>query len=70
MQGQAQMGARAPPSPFFFLLLVIYIYIYIYIILVNAPFQNLKPFSNSNYPTQKFKKNNKNIHNGDCILAK
>ena len=26
--------------------------------------------SNSNYPTQKLNKNNKNIHNNDCILAK
>ena len=26
--------------------------------------------SNSNYPIQKFNKNNKNINNGDCILAK
>ena len=25
--------------------------------------------SNSNYPIQKFNKNNKNINNGDCILA-
>ena len=68
MQGQTQVGARAPPSPFFFFV-VVTCYIYIYIILVNAPFQNLKPSSNSNYPTQKFKKNNKNIHNGNCILA-
>ena len=26
--------------------------------------------SNSNYQTQKLNKNNKNIHNSDCILAK
>ena len=25
---------------------------------------------NNNYPTQKLNKNNKNIHNGDCILVK
>ena len=30
-----------------------------------------QPNSNSNYPTEKFNKNNKNIHNnGDCISAK
>ena len=37
-----------------------------------APLLPNKPLShpNSNYPTQKLNKNNKNIHNGDCILAK
>ena len=29
-----------------------------------------QPYFNNNYPIQKFNKNNKNIHNGDCILAK
>ena len=37
----------------------------------NKPFwgrYKLSPYSN--YPTKKLNKNNKNIHNGDCILAK
>ena len=34
------------------------------------PIQSSYPNSNTNYPTQKLNKNNKNIHNGDCILAK
>ena len=42
-------------------------------------FQNLRPpplqfssqpNSTSNYPTQKINKNNKTLHNDDCILAK
>ena len=34
------------------------------------PNQSNQPNSNSNYPTQKLNKNNKNIHNDDCILVK
>ena len=29
-----------------------------------------RPPPTNNYQTQKLNKNNKNIHNGDCILAK
>ena len=34
------------------------------------PNQFSQPNLSSNYLTQKLNKNNKNIHNGDCILAK
>ena len=37
------------------------------LLLLNKPSQ---PHLDSNYPTKKLNKNNKNIHNGDCILAK
>ena len=62
-----------------------YIYIYIYIVFIyfisiDRPLSKTLgplllnkpnwPHPNSNYPTQKFNKNNKNIHNGNCILAK
>ena len=29
-----------------------------------------EPSPSNNYPTQKFNKNNKSIHNDDCILGK
>ena len=71
------MGAQASLGP------NIYIYIYIvfiYFISIDRPLSKTLgplllnkpnwPHPNSNYPTQKFNKNNKNIHNGNCILAK
>ena len=35
-----------------------------------SSFQNFSPPPTSKYSTKKLNKNNKNIHNGDCILAK
>ena len=63
-------GARAPPESFFFFFVILY-----FIFVVRPPLlpnQSSQLNPNSNYPTQKlfFLKKNKNIYNGDCILAK
>ena len=67
-----QGGPGSPWVHFFFsYYIVFYFYIWVF-------FQNLRPLSsdkfrqfypNSNYPTQKLNKNNKIIHNDDCIFA-
>ena len=66
-------GARALLGSIFFFSYYIVFYFYIWVF-----FQNLRPLSsykfrqfhpNSNYPTQKLNKNNKIIHNDDCIFA-
>ena len=65
-QGWTQVGDRASLAlSFFFFLLILYI-----IFVVAPPSKTLGPSPTSNYRTQKLNKNNKNIHNGDCILAK
>ena len=43
---------------------------YIHHFCSSAPSKNLGPSPTSNYPIKKLNKNNKNIHNCDCILAK
>ena len=61
-------GPRPPRVPFFFFFFVILCFIFV-VGLSFSPNQFSLPNPNSNYQTQKFNKNNKNIHNGDCILA-
>ena len=67
-------GSDPPSSNFLFLFLVIIYFIFV----VGPPSKALdlhffnkanQPHPNSNYLTQKLNKNNKNIHNSDCILA-
>ena len=77
-QGRTQVGARAFLESNFIYYIYIYIVIiyFIYVIghlqkplalfLLNKPNQ---PHPTSNYSIQKLNKNNKNIHNNDCILA-
>ena len=65
-QGRTQVGAQAPSGPIFFLVILCFIFV---VGLSFSPNQFSLPNPNSNYQTQKFNKNNKNIHNGDCILA-
>ena len=69
------MGAWAPPGSFFFFFQLLYISF----LQLGPPSKTLgslslnkpnQPQLNSNYPTQKLNKNNKNIHNDDYILAK
>ena len=74
IQGRTQAGSREPGLlDFFFQLL------YISFLQLGPPSKTLgslslnkpnQPQLNSNYPTQKLNKNNKNIHNSHCILAK
>ena len=73
-QGRTQVGARTPPGPKKFLFLVIIFFIFFVRPLpkLQAPFLHNKlnqPHPNSNYSTKKLNKNNKNIDNGNCILA-
>ena len=67
-------GSGPPSSNFLFLFLVIIYFIFV----VGPPSKALdlhifnkanQPHPNSNYLTQKLNKNNKNIHNSDCVLA-
>ena len=70
-------GARAPPGPIFiFIFIFIYSY-YIFYFCNWTPFKTSFPFSSISLASliqivtnQKLNKNNKNIHNSDCILAK
>ena len=59
-------GGPAPPSPIFFSYFIFHFCSWASLL----PNQSSYPNSNSNYPTQKLNKNNKNIYNSDCILAK
>ena len=62
-------GGPRPGSLFFFFFLSYSIF-YFCSWASLLPNQSSYPNSNSNYLTQKLNKNNKNIYNGDCILAK
>ena len=63
-------GPKWGPSPlgsiFFFIVILYFIFVFVPFL----PNQSSQPNPNSNYPIQKLNKNYKNIHNGDCILAK
>ena len=66
-------GAWAPSGPNFFLVIIFFIFVVRSLPKLQAPFLHNKPnqlHPNSNYPTKKLNKNNKNIHNDDFILAK
>ena len=61
-------GPAGPPWFQIFLFIVILYFIFVFSPLLAN--QSSQPNSNSNFPTQKLNKNNKNIHNDDWILAK
>ena len=68
MGAQGDLPPRGPNFFFFFIVIIYFIFV------VRSHSKTLGPpsktYFNSNYPIQKLNKNNKNIHNGDCILAK
>ena len=76
-QGRTQVGAQVPRSKFF-LKLILYIYIYIYVcVCVCVCVCNCSPFKTFGFiqlATIQHKnfilRKKKNIHNGNCILAK
>ena len=67
-------GSEPPWPKFFFLLIIFFLFTVgphssktLGPLRINQPSQ---PNPISHCPTQKLNKNSKNIHNGDCILAK
>ena len=65
--------AWAPQVHFLYSYYIFYFYSWTPLSKPLAPFFSNHPNKsnpNRNYPTQNLNKNHKNIHNGDCILAK